>query len=103
MGSSPGSPPCESLATRDYSTRDYLAEASPQSAVVDDERGVILLNGGVEPRDPIGRWSSRSHLTKPRLWKLVESKDNKVSLLKERSVLSCRVAEWIIGRGGSKG
>ena len=34
-----------------------LAVGSPQSAVVDDESGVVLLNGGVEPCDPIRRWS----------------------------------------------
>ena len=30
-----------------------LAVGSPQSAVVDDESGVVLLNGGVEPCDPV--------------------------------------------------
>ena len=34
-----------------------LAVGSPQPAVVDDESGVVLLNGGVEPCDPIRRWS----------------------------------------------
>ena len=30
-----------------------LAVGSPQPAVVDDESGVVLLNGGVEPCDPV--------------------------------------------------
>ena len=33
----------------------YLAVGSPQTAVVDDKRGVVLLNGRVEPLYQVGR------------------------------------------------